>query len=203
MQCWAFPILAQHCCVIVTFAKYFFYRAAWLYLEVRSTRYKLTNCFDTYLLSRIDIDTFKLPAERYIYLDKKNLHFFQSIANHIKFEYALRVANMAKSDLRDYRMAATYSLSQLKFMENFDYHYLSQTFDAQTAIGLARIPSTDSRFFVLPPNRQSPNYITLMSSLRDMLTGLNDLSAHPCLTYCVERVFQVSRFTPFPPYNSP
>lgn len=164
--------------------------------EIEKTKSILFKAFDPRLLSTIDSDPVKLTKPTsYICLPKNPhnpLHLLASLWNELKFEYALRLINMTKCDVQEYRLKATKTLANLKFLETSDYQYLAQKLDAETAIALSRYKDVDIRLFMNPPNKQTLKYHCLMKSLQNLLTNLNVMKKHDCLLYCINSVFQVN-----------
>lgn len=110
--------------------------------------------------------------------------------NSLKFIVARKLVALANSENKQVRMRAVRHLGSIKNLDNWHYSILARMCTAQTAVGLARTPGIDKRFFVEPPTKYSScDHRGLVKNMEDFILHLNSKSNHRCLTKFVNRVF--------------
>uniref|UniRef100_A0A672Z6N7 Protein SERAC1 n=1 Tax=Sphaeramia orbicularis TaxID=375764 RepID=A0A672Z6N7_9TELE len=169
-------------------------------LQWRDLTYSLTFCrgclFITYEVVALDkavtIDTSAIFQEKYksyIYLkatpsdEKENLHFSHVDAD--PHEVALWVLlKRTQSSNKAIRMQAVQELADNHHWHDYQYQTAAQFLDQRTAVGLARTPQVDLRFFLSPPTLPVlEDGMSAEDGLRQLLASLPQSEVDKCVQY--------------------
>lgn len=105
----------------------------------------------------------------------------------IMFSYARRLINIAKCDNKALRLKAVEALAKIHTLDDWQMEELSLSLDARTAIGLARIPGVDIRFFASPPHNCVHDNLAYW--MKHFMLQLSEVGNHPCLEYFVKKQY--------------
>uniref|UniRef100_A0A8C6UKD7 Protein SERAC1 n=1 Tax=Neogobius melanostomus TaxID=47308 RepID=A0A8C6UKD7_9GOBI len=151
--------------------------------------------FITYEVAVLDkaitIDTSAILKEKYksyIYLkaisseEKENFHFRHVDAD--PHEVALWVLlKRMKSTNKAVRLQAVQDLAENHHWHDYQYQTAAQVIDQRTAVGLARTPGVDLRFFRPPPVVQYLEDVSAEDGLRELLASLPQSEVDKCVQY--------------------
>ncbi|XP_012256701.2 protein SERAC1 [Athalia rosae] len=179
----------------------------WVCYELRLTSQQLSSVVNTRVLN------LEHTQAQYIYVDdphlqhvllyqrkeelnspipKKKLNLSDTVAmwwKSVNRTLAYRFLNIAQNGSLNDRRKAVYSLGYLKHLKDWDYWQIAQMLDAKTAVGLARIPNVDLRFFLKPPFWGTQNVpYDIIKQLKQLLIKLDTVcdSCHPCLSRFIQ-----------------
>uniref|UniRef100_A0A6Q2Z6V1 Protein SERAC1 n=1 Tax=Esox lucius TaxID=8010 RepID=A0A6Q2Z6V1_ESOLU len=147
----------------------------------------------------VSIDTQAIQQEKlksYIYLsaqpfnEQENLHddFYTHNLSHLDadpHEVALWVLlKRACSASRTTRLSAVQELAQNHHWQDYQYQTAAQAVDQRTAVGLARTPQVDLRFFLSPPVLPGmEDGLSIEDGLRQLLASLPQSEVDQCVQY--------------------
>lgn len=164
--------------------------------QIKKTQEILNNTIDTSIIDLMEPRVEQeLDTKKFVYIDwLKTYKATESTVtrgwNTLKFMFARRLLILANSDNREMRLRAIKHLGGIKNLENWQYSILAHMCNARTAVGLARTPKVDQRFFLQPQLKYATfNHYMLVKTLEEFLKYLNSLSNHRCLAKFISRVF--------------
>lgn len=137
-----------------------------------------------------------MEDKRFVFIDwLKTYKATESSVAHgwstLKFVFARRLLSLTNSQNQELRIRAVKHLGGIKNLDNWQYSILAHMSNARTAVGLARIPGIDRRFFTEPSLKYANfDHLMFVKTLEDYLCNLNSNSNHRCLTKFISRVFK-------------
>lgn len=124
------------------------------------------------------------------FLEVSSWLFQQSLDEHFRHvdadphEVALWVLlKRTKSASKPVRLQAVQELSQNHHWHDYQYQTAAQVIDQRTAVGLARTPQVDLRFFRPPPALPHPEDLSAEDGLRELLACLPQSEVDKCVQY--------------------
>jgi hypothetical protein len=168
----------------------------WLCYQIQTTKNVLTNALDTSILSIVEPTITEKPEnEDFVVIDMGREQegqdaSFRSNWSSFKFSFAKRLLILANSENKYLRKKAVRQLARIKKLDNWQFNLLSNMIDARTAVGLARTPDVDPRFFIPPPLRYlGHTHNMIVDVMKDLLVNLHAISQHPCMDYFISKAF--------------
>lgn len=124
------------------------------------------------------------------FLEVSSWLFQQSLDEHFRHvdadphEVALWVLlKRTKSDNKAVRLQAVQELAENHHWHDYQYQTAAQVMDQRTAVGLARTPLIDLRFFRPPPTLLHNEDVSAEDGLRDLLASLPQSEVDKCVQY--------------------